>query len=339
MEIDYIKELLLEKCDSIVELLETYDFHNIRSLPNEIRCSHDIDSNATSVRIKLVEGLPSTDFSRGIKGDVFSLIMNVKHVSFFEVIQKTKYILGLGDNIQVKQKPKLFGGVYDSIGKKKSNVMLEVKTYDMKILDDYRNGYCTKFLKDGISLKCQKYFDIGYDYNSDRITVPWYTFDGQLIGIMGRYNGNLKETHAKWFPIIPFSKSSTLYGFHQNYQTIVESDEVYIGESEKFVMQLYTMGYYNSVALGGNSICENQIKQIISTQPKRIIFALDEGLDVNVTIANCLRVKELGSKFGIQVGYIFDTKNKYLELNGKQSPSDLGKQVFEKLISECIIYI
>ena len=339
MEIDYIKKLLLEKDDIIVDLLETYHFHNIRLLNNEIRCSHDVDSNATSVRIRLIDGLPSTDFSRGIKGDVFSLIMNVRAVSFYEVIQKAKFLLGLGDNIEVKQKPKLFGGVYDSIGKKKARQQTEIKTYSLDILNSYDNGYCTKFLKDGISLKAQKHFRVGYDYNTERITVPWYTFDGQLIGIMGRYNGKLSETHAKWFPIIAFSKSCTLYGFHQNYQSIVESDTIYIGESEKFVMQLYTMGYENSVALGGNSISDTQIKQLISTQPKNIIFALDEGLDVNLMISNCLKVKELGIKFGVKVGYILDREYKYLQLHGKQSPSDLGKQVFEGLINECITYV
>lgn len=339
MDISYIKEKMLESEDCIVELLELYHFHNIRKLNNEIRCSHDVDSNATSVRVRLVEGLPSTDFSKGVKGDIFTLIMNIKNASLYEVIMKVKFLLGLSDDIEVKKKTPLFGGVYDNIRKRKGKEPVPVKTYDLKVLDDYRNGLSHKFLKDGISLMSQKYFGVGYDTHSERITVPWYSFSGELIGIMGRYNGNLSETHAKWFPVIAFSKSCTLYGFYHNYQTIVESDTIYIGESEKFVMQLHTMGYGNCVALGGNAICDTQIKQLLSTQPKSIIFALDEGLDVNIAIANCLKVKQLGHKLGVKAGYILDKQGKYLKPNEKQSPSDLGKQVFEGLVNECIIYV
>lgn len=339
MDIDFIKEKMLEHEDCIVELLEKYQFHNIRKLTNEIRCSHDVDSNATSVRIKLVEGLPSTDFSKGVKGDIFTLIMNIRNTSLYEVIQTVKFLLGLTESVEIKKKSSLFGGVYDNIKKRKKNESVPVKTYSLDILKDYNNGLSNKFLKDGISLMSQKYFGVGYDLNTDRITVPWYSFSGELIGIMGRYNGKLSETHAKWFPVIAFSKSCTLYGFYQNYQHIVQSNTIYIGESEKFVMQLHTMGYNNSVALGGNAICDTQIKQLLSTQPKEIIFALDEGLDINIAVANCLKVKQLGEKLGVSVGYIIDKQGKYLKPNEKQSPSDLGKNTFENLIKECIVYI
>lgn len=339
MDIDYIKDKMLENEDCIIDLLEKYQFHNIRKLTNEVRCSHDVDSNATSVRVKLVEGLPSTDFSKGIKGDIFTLIMKARNTSLYEVIQTVKFLLGLGEEVEVKKKSSLFGGVYDNIRKRKQNERVPVKTYSLQTLKDYENGFSYKFLKDGISLKSQKYFGVGYDIHTDRITVPWYSFSGELIGIMGRYNGKLSETHAKWFPVIAFSKSNTLYGFYHNYQSIVQNDTIYIGESEKFVMQLHTMGYGNCVALGGNAICDTQIKQLLSTQPKTIVFALDEGLDTNIAIANCLKVKQLGEKLGVNVGYIIDKQGKYLKPNEKQSPSDLGKTVFESLVEECIVYV
>lgn len=339
MEIDYIKNQLLENEQYIVELLEVYGFHNIRLSNSEIRCSHDTESNATSVRVRLVEGLPSTDFAKNITGDIFTVIMNLKKCSLFELIQKAKHLLGLGDDIQIKQKPKLFGGVYDSISRRAKNQSQEVKTYEISLLDDYDNGYSKKFMEDGINLFCQKYFRVGYDVNTDRITVPWYSFSGELVGVMGRYNGKLSETHAKWFPVIPFSKSCTLFGFYQNYEQLVINDYIFIGESEKFVMQLFTMGYRNSVALGGNHISDMQIKQLLTTQPKYIIFALDEGLDINMMIAQCLKVKNICEKFNVKVGYVYDKRYEYLTQHGKQSPSDLGKSVFDNLIQNCIVYV
>ena len=37
-----------------------------------------------------------------------------------------------------------------------------------------------------------------------------------------------------------------------------------------------------------------------------------------------------------KVGIIYDVKNKYIEKGSKCSPTDKGKNVFEKLIEECI---
>ena len=38
-----------------------------------------------------------------------------------------------------------------------------------------------------------------------------------------------------------------------------------------------------------------------------------------------------------KIGFIYDKNNKYMPKGSKVSPSDLGKNIFEKLISECLI--
>ena len=63
------------------------------------------------------------------------------------------------------------------------------------------------FLKDGIDLTTQQKFCIGYDWNSNRIIIPEFSFEGELIGITGRYNGQDYEewNEPKYYPIIEFN--------------------------------------------------------------------------------------------------------------------------------------
>ena len=61
-------------------------------------------------------------------------------------------------------------------------------TYDESILDEYANKFNLMFFKDGINFQTQKHFNVGFDLESLRITVPEYTLDGKLCGIMGRLN-------------------------------------------------------------------------------------------------------------------------------------------------------
>ena len=337
MEISYIKSIMLEDVDNIVKLLYYYKFDNIKQTKSEIRCSHDRDSNSTSVRIRLVEGLPSTDFSRNIKGDIFTLIMTTRNEKLFNVINNVKNIFGIDGGKEFKQRKPIFGGVYEGIRKRKNNIN-DYKVYDISILEIYNNGLNTRFLKDGISLRTQKKFNIGFDNDTQRITVPWTSYSGEIIGIMGRHNVDC-ETNYKWFPIIPFSKSNTLYGFSENYNEIINNDDIFIGESEKFVMQLDTMGYNNCVALGGNAISEMQVKQIISTMPKNIIFCYDEGLDFDIIYSHCCFCHDLCSKFGINVGYVYDINGDILKHGTKNSPSDLGKECFDKLIKNYVSFL
>lgn len=337
MNITLLKIKLFENKKAIIELLEYYKFYGIQASSKEIRCARDKFGGKTAIKITLNKNLTSVDFARNVEGDIFSIICSTKDVSLYEVVQKSKTILGITTDIPKIEKKVAFGGFFDKF-KKGVKEEVELKTYSEDILLEYDNGYNLRFLRDGISLETQKKFNIGYCNYTDRITVPWRDLQGSIIGIMGRYNGNNKDI-SKWFPIISFPKSKSLYGYSENYCHIVENETIYIGESEKFVLQLSTIAYYNCVSLGGNNITDYQAKAIIKTFPKRIIFCYDEGLDLSIIINQCLKVKKLAELLNIKVGYIYDRNNDILPLNSKDSPSDLGKQKFERLVTDYVQWV
>lgn len=338
ISITELKKYLYKEPDNIRKLLEYYNFYGIHVTTKEIRCARDKESNRTSIRILINENLNTEDFAKAIKGDIFSIICNSKQANLFDVVNVTKSILNIEGNLPLQQnKRQIFGGIFDTLKKHKDNGVT-CKILDEQQLKTYDNGYNIRFLRDGISLKTQKKFRVGYCEETNRITVPWRDLDGNLVGVMGRYNGT-SDVIPKWFPVIPFYKSLVLFGYSENYVEILNNDIIYIGESEKFVLQLDTMGYNNCVALGKNSISDTQMKAIFKTLPKKIVMCYDEGLDINIIINQCMKIKESAKILNISVGYVYDDNNEILKEGSKDSPSDLGKQNFERLVNNYVRWL
>jgi hypothetical protein len=330
-----LKKRLLNNPEHIENILEEYDFHNITVNSREIRCGFDEGTNNTSIRIKLNENLSANDFGRDIHGDLFSLIMKCKEVTLKDIIKTVKEELGI-TYIEFQKTKKIFGGFYDNI-KRRSKNTTELKKYDEDIMKEYINKYNTLFLKDGIDFNTQSKFKLGVDHVSSRITVPWYDFEESLVGIEGRYIGDYKNDEvSKWFPVIPFPKSQVLFGYNTNYSNLQSADEIYVGESSKFVMQLDSMGVYTTVALGGNSIHNQQIKQLSWLNPKKIIFCFDEGLGMDLIDRQIEKTKILLKFTDIQIGFVNDKENIILEKNSKNSPSDVGFNNFRELVTNYV---
>lgn len=335
-----LKAKLIDNPQHIENILKDYGFSNIHIRSKEIRCGIEEDTNKSSIRIKLVNNdyLYVSDYGRGINCDFFSFIIKSKNVDFRDVINTVKMELGIEYLSFTRRKP-IFGGFYDKIKLNKlPNIQLTYHNTD--ILIPFSNKFNMKFIEDGISIDTQRKFKIGFDILTQRITCPWWSFDCGLVGITGRYNGDYEEDNTlKWFPVIPHPKSQTLYGYTENYQNLQGCEELYIGESEKFVLQLDTMEIYTGLALGGNSIHTPQIIHIINLNPKILYFCYDEGLDEEIILAQIQKVKTMIKFFDIKIGYIIDRKNSILPKDSKMSPTDLGKENFIELKNNFVEWV
>lgn len=338
MDISELKQHLFKNPDEIIRILEYYGYEKINVGTKEIRCARNSLGNSSSIRIKLNENLTATDFARNVSGDIITLFMSHKNLSFVETLNDIQKILNIKD-IKKKKVELPFGGMFSGVSNT-NNDNLFVETYEEFILDSYKSCWNKLFLEDNISPKVQKIFNLGYDESTKRITVPWRSTNGKICGIMGRFNSRQVPGNVnKWFPVIAFPKINVLYGFVENYFYLLEKEDIFIGESEKFTLQLASYGYRNCVSLGGNNLSESHLKHILSTNPKRIILCFDEGLDMEVIERNIERIKPFIKMRNVTVHIVLDLHNKYLQKDEKQSPSDLGKEVFENLIEECLIKV
>lgn len=330
---DRIKEMLLSNPQSIENILNKLNFYKVRKYRDEIICGNSENGKGNSIHIKIDETLISSDFKYGINSSFISFLMKKRDLEFKDIIKIIKDELGVESFSFSNKNNGVFGGVYKKIKKNESSNKYNI--LDELILKPYKNKFNTRFLEDGINLETQRKFNIGYDVENQAIIVPWWDYEGNLIGIMLRFN-NDNDDFIRWMPIIPFSKKNTLYGYSNNYKYLECCDTVYILESEKGVMQLDSMGINTGVSLGCSSISQEQIKKIISLQPKRIVYCFDEGLPEDLIIKYVKITKRLVKYNHIQVGYIYDDNNDILPKNSKYSPTDLGKEVFLQLVKEKI---
>ena len=338
MDVYGLKQHIINNPHLIEKVLEESGFCNIRDLGSEIRCARDEDKNPTSIKVTK-DTLSSVCFSTNVKGDLITLIQKRTGMNFPETLKTISSMTGYKFNDSPVEIIIPFGGFFKNIGVNKGTGSIDIKCYDESMLAEYERISNKMFIEDGITPEVQERYGVGYDVITGRITVPWYSLNMKLCGIMGRLNRREIESYEmKWFPVIPFEKSKTIFGYKQNYETIQEKDITIVGESEKFPMQLSSMGLDVGLALGGCYMSEIQANHIKALFTSRILIALDEGLDEEHSIEVAKSVK-FNTLFGNKVGYIYDREGIYLPKGSKLSPSDMGKETFEKLVRNCTHWI
>ena len=327
---EQIKELLLEKPESIEHILDTFGFDRIRIEAREIRCAFEAGSNPTAVVIRLHDNpnLFVKDYGRNLSYDLITYIVKSKGVPFKDVMNVIKQELHLDSIYNYRKRVGLFNGLYDRISR--SNSDIEVKTYPEEILEQYGNTPNLLWLRDGISLETQRKWGCGYCVESQRITLPIRTSTGEIMGIKGRCNYEPDEYEAKYLYLTPSCPmSQTLFGYSENYSSLYEND-VWVVESEKSVLLLDSMGYNNVVALGSNSLSSAQAKLLLSLNPKSVTFLLDKDLPLENTKRNADLLKTFCTMRQIKIRY-WNWENN-ISLSDKSAPCDDTKEEFEYIM-------
>ena len=195
--LEEVKSKLLESPESIQHILETFGFDKVRIRRNEIRCAFEHGGNPTAVVIRLYdnEDLFVTDYKNGIAYDLITYLVKAKNIKFKDVLDVIKQEIGIVSLYNYKRKVGLFGGLYDNIKRRKDEV--DVKIYPEEVLQEYENIPNLLWLNDGISLKTQRKWNVGYDVESQRITLPIRTPTGEIMAIKGRANFELSEFEPK----------------------------------------------------------------------------------------------------------------------------------------------
>ena len=207
-----------------------------------------------------------------------------------------------------------------------------VEVLDDSVLDEYTPIEYIELLHEGITPYACKKFNIEYSYRRKRIIIPqklWST--GQIIGINARTTIKGYEQFGinKYSFTKGYNKSINLYGLWENYKSIKKKGYCCVFESEKSVLKRYSQFDGTAVALSGKFVSEEQ---------KRILIGL--GVDIIICLDNDVSIGEIYSiceKFyGIRnVYFIKDTRG---VLGKKDSPADMGNDVYEELFKSKIKY-
>jgi len=325
-----LKKHLFENPTLIITILEELDCHHIKHVRDKrITSALPDGDNTTSVQVILLDdGLGTVVHTRADYkgGDIFEFASYIKGCSFRNSLMFVCRLLNL-EYTRDYVKPttnETYGFLqsFNRIGTHNDDV--ENIVIDESTLNDYIRCAHQMFLDDNLSVDSQYKFGIHYDLHQHRILTPIRDTDGCLITFKGRtVCPDYKEKDVmKYIAYYDYYARLLLYGYYENYWDIITSDEIILVESEKAVIQADSYGTNNVVALSKKKISDEQLFKLISLN-KDIVLALDKDVLINELEVIAEEFKGL-----CRVYAVYDTNN---VLEGKQSPLDRGKDVWNEL--------
>jgi DNA primase len=280
------------------------------------------------------EMFTSPDFQQRNIRDIIEVVSYIEKISFQGAIKRICDICDINyyDNIIKSKTPTLLKLIafweskYNNIDEN-----LKIKVLNENLLQEYYLYPVDKWIKEGIVYDSQKYFNIGFDLETERIIIPIRDELGNLVGIKGRLNKDKDIKGNKYNYLYPCPKSALLFGLFENYQNIIEKNKLIIVESEKSVIKLHGYGFNNVVALSGKILSDIQCEKIMRLGIKDIILCLDNDVKEE-------EIKIIADKLNYPIKYfnIYSIKDKLnLMKEEKESPCD-NIDTFEILIENCL---
>ena len=227
----------------------------------------------------------------------------------------------------------------DRYGRRKRERQLEI--YPKGVLDVFEKIYPTQWLEEGISKETMDKFDIKFSISQNKIIIPHYNENGELVGIRGRaLNAWEIENIGKYMPVQIEQKwykhplSLNLYGLNETKENIKKNGYVCLFEGEKSVLLMDGFKRPNcGVAVCGSSINKFQIDILMKTcAPKEFIICFDKE-EEGIEDKYFNKLKKLGEKYSNygDFSFIYDFHNR---LEMKDSPVDKGEEIFNQLLKE-----
>ena len=221
---------------------------------------------------------------------------------------------------------------------------VELEKYPSGILDIFMKNYPVEWLNDGISRRAMDKYNIKYSVSQNKIIIPHYDINNNLIGIRGRALNEWEiENIGKYMPIQIEKKwythplSLNLYGLNHTKENIKKYGICYIGEAEKFCLQSESFSFPNcSCAVCGSQFNKYQLDILMKNcRPKEIVICFDKE-EKDKEDKYFFKLYNLCKKYinYCKMSFIYDTEN-LLKL--KESPTDCGENVFKKLLERRII--
>ena len=333
MDIRELKEEILNR-ELIPDILEGIGCHHIQDRGEYYTCGNRDGDNLRAVVVYKNEYIGCTNYTRqitknGRSADIFDLIAHAEDCSFAEAMKFVCNLAGVdfyGESQELPESLQIIKLLKEMSTGEDEEDSSPLRPISEKILDYYIDAGNVLFVDDGISLETQHEWEIKFDPQTNSVCIPIRDELGSLIAVKARrfkYTPNvplsqrrfpdeLGEDESKYFFLQPGAKSQVLYGLYKNAKAIQQQGVVYVGESEKFTLQLYDMGYYG-VSTGGSKVSKRQIEMLTRLGVK-ICFCFDK----DITEEDICDITK-GFMEGIPIYAIIDRDD---ILDKKQSPSD-----------------
>lgn len=324
MDVTSLKEHIFNE-DLSKQVLESIGCHSISRHGNDyITCANKNGDNKNAIVLYLNENLTVINYTRCLSKtkrttDIIDLVMFNEDCSFPEALKFICSTIGIdyynNDIEDVCESIQIVKMLQGMLSNEDVEDTAPLKPISNKVLSYYIPCGNKMFEDDNISLEMQEEFGIGYDPQSNRITIPYYDIMGNLVGVKGRlFKYGLTEFDPpKYLYLEKCNKSKMLYGYYENRKYIENYSSVVVVESEKSVLQAATYGYRNYLSTMGKKISKAQVELLVRLD-KKIIFAYDQDVQYEELV-------DIRNMFPEQIKIYYMQDSEHL-LGEKESPTD-----------------
>ena len=328
MDIGELKSYIYEN-KYVEQILESIGCHHIKyhSSNGYWTCANATGDNNSAIVLYNEEPLFCTNYTRQMvqTSRATDLIDLVSYTKGFDFVKTLRFIcdeIGIdyyhdfNEDVPMSfQILKMIEGMDSNADIEKDIPLVPISENILRYYKPYVNDI---FANDYISYTTQIEFEIGFDEESNRYTIPIRSETCDLVGVKGRYfYREVPDGYNKYVYLEPCAKSQILYGLYKTLPYIKQNGIVYVFEAEKGVLQVWSYGYRNAVASGGKTMSRHQIEMLIRLGVT-ICFCFDKDVTKE-------ELENLANKFvdGIPLYYMYDEDNL---LEGHESPSDNPKK-------------
>lgn len=283
IDIIQLKSQLTE--DRIIELMDALGAPLMKADSNNLvfpSICHQSDPLAHSAKLWLyLDSMQYKCWSCGFSGDAISLVQHVKHLDFNQAITYICSTLNLQVG-QIEQNEQLDN--WSELRRFLPDAEPEsdkMTTYDPAVLSLFDHLYPQDWLDYGIMKDILDKFGVGWYARQACISIP-VVFNGQLVGVRGRYTRERDVAKGKYRPIctldgqvLKLATSEVLYGYDQNKGAIEKSRQVVLFESEKSVLKAPSFNVHNSLAVFGSNISKRHIQLLLELGVNEVVLAFD----------------------------------------------------------------
>lgn len=217
----------------------------------------------------------------GLHTDAIGLVQHVKHLDFNQAVSYICSVLNLQVG-QIEQNKCIDN--WAELRRFLPNAEPEpdkLLAYDKSILSLFDHLYPQEWLDYGISADILDKFGIGWYARQACISIP-VVFNGQLVGVRGRYTREQDVSKGKYRPIcmldgqvLKLATSQVMYGYDQNKAAIEKSRQVVLFESEKSVLKAPQYGIDNALAVFGSNISKQHIQLLLELGVNDVVLCMD----------------------------------------------------------------
>ena len=337
MDFDYLKKYIKDN-DLVESILHELDCEIFMNNDNYISASlPDRFNSDNKANIHIYkESLVSRIWTRSVKGDIFNVIAYVLDCESFEAKNWFIKKFGIKEDVSNYRKKKPVNQWLKMLHSRK-RPSGENKVIDDSILFEYDYVNSIPFMNDGISEETQIEFEIGFDLETKRFTIPIRNESGKLVGVKGRRVPKELGVCASVMPdskyiyIEKMDKTLEVYGLYKTKEHMHESKKAFFFEAEKSVMQAWDFGYKNTGAFSGSDISPVQATKMrqVKLNGCKIYIGFDSD-------KNPMEDEELMKSIKRSLKTDFYLLPTWEWEEEYSSPTDLGKERFEKLVDKAI---